>query len=553
MTERWWKEAVVYQIYPRSFMDANGDGIGDINGIISKLDYLKALGVDTIWLSPVYKSPNEDNGYDISDYRDIMDEFGTLEDFKRLLKEAHNLGIRLVMDLVVNHTSDEHPWFVQSRASKDNPYSDYYIWREGKNGGPPSNMESIFGGSAWEYDKARGQYYLHLFAKKQPDLNWENPSVRRDIYDMMRYWLDMGVDGFRMDTVNMYSKVQSFPDVRPTGLIEAADIYLNGPRIHEFLQEMNRECLKGNDIMTVGEAFGTSPEEALLFTGESRNELNMIFQFEHTTIDWGQDKWESVRYEPAKLKDVLIKWQYALENEGWNSQFLSNHDSPRQVSRFGNDREYRVQSAKMLATLIHTLKGTPFIYQGEELGMANPAFDSAEDYRDIETLNMIRDRMRNRDSLKSIMDAAKRISRDNSRTPMQWTDEKNAGFTTGEPWIKPNPDYTEVNAKAQIHDPDSVFSYYKRLIALRREHKAISYGSFTALEAGDENIFAFVREYEGEKLIIILNMSSRSIPAALPKEAGLGHCELLAANYTGTPETMKSLRPYEAIVLKQAN
>jgi oligo-1,6-glucosidase len=397
MKRQWWKEAVVYQIYPRSFKDSNGDGIGDINGIISKLDYLKELGVDVIWLSPVYKSPNDDNGYDISDYRDIMDEFGTMDDWERLLEEMHNRGLKLIMDLVVNHSSDEHAWFVESRKSKDNPYRDYYIWRPGQDGKEPNNWESNFSGSAWQYDEATGEYYLHLFSKKQPDLNWENPKLRQEIYDMMKFWLDKGIDGFRMDVINFISKEEGLPDApNPEGkkYVSGGRYFMNGPKIHDYLQKMNREVLSKYDVMTVGEMPGVTVEEAKLYTSENRKEVNMVFQFEHVDLDSGPGgKWDLKPLQLKNLKENITKWQKGLEKEGWNSLYLNNHDQPRMVSRFGNDRKYRVESAKMLATFLHMLKGTPYIYQGEEIGMTNVQFESIDDYKDIETLNMYREKV----------------------------------------------------------------------------------------------------------------------------------------------------------------
>jgi oligo-1,6-glucosidase len=556
LSKQWWKEAVVYQIYPRSFKDSNGDGIGDIPGIISKLDYLKDLGIDVIWLSPVYKSPNDDNGYDISDYRDIMDEFGTMADWEKLLEEVHKRGMKLIMDLVVNHSSDEHPWFIESRKSKDNPYRDYYIWRPGKDGKEPNNWESVFGGSAWEYDEATGEYYLHLFSKKQPDLNWENPKLRQEIYDMMKFWLDKGIDGFRMDVINFISKVPELPDApNPEGkkYVSGAQYFINGPRIHEFLQEMNQEVLSKYDIMTVGEMPGVTVEEAQLYTGEDRNELNMVFQFEHVGLDSGPGgKWD---LRPLKLKDLkenMTKWQKGLEGIGWNSLYLNNHDQPRMVSRFGNDQEYRVESAKMLATFLHMLQGTPFIYQGEEIGMTNVRFESIDDYKDIETLNMYREKvMEQGEDTKKVMESIYAKGRDNARTPFQWDDSENAGFTAGTPWIKVNPNYKEINAKQAIEDPNSIYHYYRKLIQLRKQQPIIVYGTYDLILPEHEQIYAYTRTYHNEKLLVILNFSDQQPVFEWPKDLSFSYKELLISNYQvdGDEEIdFIKLKPYEARV-----
>jgi oligo-1,6-glucosidase len=556
LSKQWWKEAVVYQIYPRSFKDSNGDGIGDIPGIISKLDYLKDLGIDVIWLSPVYKSPNDDNGYDISDYRDIMDEFGTMADWEKLLEEVHKRGMKLIMDLVVNHSSDEHPWFIESRKSKDNPYRDYYIWRPGKDGKEPNNWESVFGGSAWDYDEATGEYYLHLFSKKQPDLNWENPKLRQEIYDMMKFWLDKGIDGFRMDVINFISKVPELPDApNPEGkkYVSGAQYFINGPRIHEFLQEMNQEVLSKYDIMTVGEMPGVTVEEAQLYTGEDRNELNMVFQFEHVGLDSGPGgKWD---LRPLKLKDLkenMTKWQKGLEGIGWNSLYLNNHDQPRMVSRFGNDQEYRVESAKMLATFLHMLQGTPFIYQGEEIGMTNVRFESIDDYKDIETLNMYREKvMEQGEDTKKVMESIYAKGRDNARTPFQWDDSENAGFTAGTPWIKVNPNYKEINAKQAIEDPNSIYHYYRKLIQLRKQHPIIVYGTYDLILPEHEQIYAYTRTYHNEKLLVILNFSDQQPVFEWPKDLSFSYKELLISNYQVDGDEkidFIKLKPYEARV-----
>ncbi|OAT81983.1 glucohydrolase [Bacillus sp. MKU004] len=555
MSKQWWKEAVIYQIYPRSFKDSNGDGVGDINGIISKLDYLKELGIDVIWLSPVYQSPNDDNGYDISDYRGIMDEFGTMADWERLLAEMHKRGLKLIMDLVVNHSSDEHAWFVESRKSKDNPYRDYYIWRDGKEGGEPNNWESCFSGSAWKYDESTDQYFLHLFSQKQPDLNWENPKLREEVYDMMKFWLDKGIDGFRMDVINFISKVDGLPDAElPEGrkFAPGGDYYMNGPKIHDYLQEMNKKALSGYDVMTVGEMPGVNVEEAKLYTAEDRKEVNMVFQFEHVDLDSGPGgKWDLRPMKMSALRASFTKWQKGLEVEGWNSLYLNNHDQPRMVSRFGNDKEYRVESAKMLATFLHTLKGTPYIYQGEELGMTNVKFDSINDYQDIETLNMYREKViENGEDHDLVMNSIYVKGRDNARTPMQWDDSEHGGFTTGDPWLKVNPNYTEINAEQAVEDPDSVFHYYRRLISLRKEYPIMVYGSYELLMPDHDKIYAYTRKYEGRTMLVMLNFSDEKPVFKLPTEyEGAGG--LLIGNYrveAGTDIREVELRPYEARV-----
>ncbi|MFC4714392.1 glycoside hydrolase family 13 protein [Planococcus dechangensis] len=525
MTE-WWKQAVVYQIYPRSFMDANGDGIGDIQGIISKLDYLSELGVDILWLSPVYDSPNDDNGYDIRDYQKIMQEFGTMEDFDQLLVQIHERGMRLVMDLVVNHTSDEHQWFSE--------HPEYYIW-----GDQPNNWRSFFSGSAWEYDNSRQQYYLHLFSRKQPDLNWENETVRNEVYKMMRWWLDKGVDGFRMDVINMISKDQNFPDGAQG---DGTPHFLNGPRVHEFLQEMNREVLADYDIVTVGEMPGATTEDAKLYTGKSRKELNMIFTFEHMNLDQGPtEKWDLQPLRLTDLKKNLEKWQLALYEDGWNSLYWNNHDQPRIVSRFGNDGQYRKESAKMLATCLHFLHGTPYIYQGEELGMTNVAFSSIDDYRDIETLNMYNEKRAQGVPHEQLMRAIYLKGRDNARTPMQWDETPNAGFTTGKPWISVNPNYRDIHAQ-QRHEQDSVFSYYRQLIALRKQLPVITEGKFELLHRDDEEIFAYVRNSADEMLTVYCNFSET--PRELPVPEG----RVLIGNYPAQKiQEMVLLRPYETV------
>ncbi|MGG4044003.1 glycoside hydrolase family 13 protein [Paenibacillus favisporus] len=553
MERTWWKEAVVYQIYPRSFKDSDGDGVGDIQGIVSKLDYLQELGVDVIWLSPVYKSPNDDNGYDISDYFEIMDEFGTMQDWTQLLDGLHERGMKLLMDLVVNHTSDEHAWFAESRSSKDNPYRDYYIWRPGKGGNtPPNNWRSFFSGSAWKYDDTTGEYYLHLFSKKQPDLNWDNPKLRQSVYEMMAFWLDKGVDGFRMDVINLISKVPGLPDDGEDGLGDGSPYFMNGPHVHDYLREMNEQVLSKYDVMTVGETPGVSVEEALKYTGADRKELQMVFQFEHMDVDAGEgDKWTVVPWTLQKLRGVLHKWQTGLAEDGWNSLYLNNHDQPRMVSRFGNDGEYRVPSAKMLATLLHTLKGTPYIYQGEELGMTNIQFNSIEDYRDIEILNMYEERVTQGNADPgTIMEAIHVKGRDNARTPMQWNAGPNAGFTTGMPWIRINPNYKEINAEASMSDPDSIFRYYQRLIALRKQNPVMVYGDYQLLLQDHEQIYAYTRTLDEVIWLIALNFSESAAILELDERYSGMKRELIIGNYPEDGMETERLRPYEARVYR---
>ena len=545
----WWKEAVIYQIYPRSFADSNSDGIGDLNGITAHLDYLETLGIDVIWLSPVYKSPNDDNGYDISDYRDIMDDFGTMEDFDRLLAEAHRHHIKIVMDLVVNHTSDEHAWFIESRSSKDNPYRDYYIWKDPKNGKEPNNWGACFGGSAWEFDERTGMYYLHCFSKKQPDLNWENPKVRDEVFDMMNWWCEKGIDGFRMDVISMISKDQSYPDGPvEDGLYGSFGPYVcNGPRVHEFLQEMNNRVLSHYDLLTVGEAAGVTIDEAKKYANSDGTELGMVFQFEPVDLVKSPiGKWTDQKPQLTDFRRVMNKWQYELEGKAWNSLFLDNHDQPRVVSRFGNDSEaYRVISAKMLATCLHMMKGTPYIYQGEELGMTNVYFDKLEDYRDIESINAFHQYV---DSgivkAEDMMRYLKEISRDNARTPMQWDDSKNAGFTDGTPWINVNPNYKEINAKAAVADPNSVFHYYQELIKLRHTLPIIVYGKFQGLLDDSETIYAYERHLDGQVLTVACNFTDQEQDCTLFDDlAG----EELISNYK--EHKAGKLQPYEARVI----
>ena len=497
MEKHWWQEVVVYQIYPRSFKDSNGDGIGDLRGIIEKLDYLQTLGIGAIWLSPVYKSPNDDNGYDISDYEDIMDEFGTMADMEELIAEADKRGIKIVMDLVVNHTSDEHHWFIESRKGKDNSYRDYYVWADpAEDGGEPTALQSIFLGSAWKYDETSNQYYLHLFSQKQPDLNWENEKVRREVYDMMNFWIDKGVGGFRMDVIDLIGK------------IPLEGITSNGPKLHEYLQEMNKATFGDKDLLTVGETWGATPEIAKLYSNPERHELSMVFQFEHSLLDNepGKEKWDLKQFDVMELKTVLSKWQTELGEEGWNSLFWNNHDLPRIVSRWGNDKEYRVRSAKAFAILLHMMKGTPYIYQGEELGLTNTPVASIEELDDIESINMYHDRVSRGFSVESIMTSLNAKGRDNARRPIPWTAEQNGGFTTGTPWLALNPNYKEMNVEEELKNPDSVFYTYQKLIQLRKDHPIVVWGDYELLNTSS-NVFSYYRTLGEERWLTVVNLS----------------------------------------------
>ncbi len=536
---KWWKSAVIYQIYPRSFADSNGDGIGDLQGIISKLDYLGNLGIDAIWLSPVCKSPQDDNGYDISDYRDIDPMFGTLEDMEELIREAGKRKIRIIMDLVLNHSSDEHEWFVEAKKGRDNPYHDYYVWRDGngdsQDGGkrmPPNDMKAAFGGSAWEWVPEVQQYYFHQFSVKQPDLNWENPKLRREIYDLINWWIQKGVGGFRLDVIDQIAKE---PDRRITN---------NGPRLHEFLRELSRETFQKADLVTVGEAWGATTELARLYSNPDNSELSMVFQFEHICLDQikGKEKWDLAPLPFLKLKEVFGRWQTELYGKGWNSLFWNNHDLPRIVSRWGNDGQYRVESAKMLAILLHGMQGTPYIYQGEELGMTNAAYEIGE-YRDIETVNLYRERLEKGYAKEEVMRSIHAKSRDNARTPMQWNDGENAGFTDGEPWILVNPNYREINAARQVDDGDSVFGCYKELIRLRKKYPVFTEGRFQMLLAEDRNLFAYTREEGETRLLVVCNFYGQTVECPLGET--METMELLLGNYKET-ERMEVLRPYEA-------
>lgn len=555
----WWKNSVVYQIYPRSFKDSNGDGFGDLQGIIEKLPYLQNLGIDVIWLSPVFDSPQDDNGYDISDYRKIYAGFGSNEDMDELIGKAHEHGIKIILDLVVNHTSDEHAWFVESRKSKDSKYSDYYIWKDPKaDGSEPNNWGSSFCGSAWEYDEERGQYYLHFYSRKQPDLNWENETVRKEIYDLMKFWMDKGADGWRMDVIASISKDQSFPDYPKTDdrKYYTGKYHSNGPRLHEFIHEMNREVLSKYDCMTVGEAPGSTPEVARLFTDPEREELNMIFTFEHMNIDRipgsVNRKWELKPFDLRDLKRVMSEWQNKLYNKGWNALYFENHDQPRVISRWGNDTTYREECAKAYATVLHGMQGTPYVYQGEELGMTNVPFTSIDQFRDLDSINAYRELVEEQHvfTAEEMMRYLCCKSRDNARTPFQWDDSAYAGFSTVEPWIMVNPNYKEINAKKQIDDPESVFNYYRKLIALRKEKEIIVYGTYDLLLPESEEIYMYTRTLGEEKLLVVCNFSEKEVAVEIPEEFRKG--SYLIANYPkGEIKEQMTIRPYEAFVLEK--
>ena len=557
MQKAWWKEAVVYQIYPRSFMDSNGDGIGDLQGIIKKLDYIKNLGITVIWVSPIYKSPNKDNGYDISDYQDIMDEFGTMEDFDELLKEIHQRGMKLVMDLVVNHTSDQHKWFLESRKSKDNKYRDYYIWKDPVDGHEPTNWGSYFSGSAWQFDETTGQYYLHQFVPEQPDLNWDNPVVRKEVFDMMTWWCEKGIDGFRMDVISLISKPEEYKD----GPVKEGEKYsfcgavtANGPHEHEYLQEMNQKVLSRYNLLTVGETSCVTLEEAKKYARSDGKELSMVFQFEHMDVDSDEHgKWTDKKLYLPDLKEVLNRWQKGLEEVAWNSLYWNNHDQPRVVSRWGNDSgEYRELSAKMLATCLHMMQGTPYVYQGEELGMTNAFFDKIEDYRDIEALDIFKDFTERKGfSEADTLELLRLKSRDNARTPMQWDDSEKAGFTEGTPWISVNPNHREINAKACLEDENSVFYYYQKLIKLRHEMPIITDGVYELLDADNEQVYTYLRRGKNETLVVLANFTEKTIMYRLGDEWKEKEGRLLLSNYETAPETFSgeiTLEPYGAYV-----
>lgn len=547
-TEAWWKRSTVYQIYPKSFYDTTGSGTGDIQGIIQKLDYIKKLGADVIWLTPIYQSPQNDNGYDISDYYAIDPSYGTMEDFEQLLEETHKRGMKLIMDLVVNHTSTEHEWFKQARSSKDNPFREFYIWKDPKNGGLPNNWQSKFGGPAWQFDEKTGQYYLHLFDVTQADLNWENEALREKIFDMMRFWAEKGIDGFRLDVINLISKNQDFPD---DDIGDGRRFYTDGPRIHEFLHEMNRNVFSKYDMLTVGEMSSTNLESCIKYTNPEREELSMTFQFHHLKVDYPNgEKWTKAPFDFLELKKILSDWQVGMhKGGGWNALFWCNHDQPRVVSRFGDDGEYHRESAKMLATTLFMMQGTPYIFQGEEIGMTNPNFISIDQYRDVESLNaykILQEEGKNEEEIISIL---QQKSRDNGRTPMQWTKERHAGFTKGTPWIGVADNYSEINVENALEDSNSIFYHYQKLIQLRKQYDIITYGDYKLLLDADPQIFAYTRNWENEKLLVISNFYGKDAVVNLQFEEEK-EPEILLSNYEDSPRKLDQLqlRPYESIV-----
>lgn len=537
MQRKWWQNSVIYQVYPRSFQDSNGDGIGDLKGIIQRLDYLENLGIDAIWLSPVYKSPNDDNGYDISDYEDIMDEFGTMDDMDQLINSAKQHNIKIIMDLVVNHTSDEHKWFIEAKKSKDNEYREYYVWRDPIEGEVPNSLRSTFSGTAWEFEEKTGQYFLHLFSKRQPDLNWENKKVRQEVYDMMNFWIQKGVGGFRMDVIDLIGKI---PDQEVTG---------NGPMLHSYLQEMNQQTFGDKDLMTVGETWGATPEIAKLYSDPKRNELSMVFQFEHVGLDQqvGKDKWDLRPLKIPELKEALSKWQNSLDDAGWNSLFWNNHDLPRIVSRWGNDKEFHQESAKLFAILLHMMKGTPYIYQGEEIGMTNYPISDISEAEDIETINMYNERIEQGYTKEDIIVSINAKGRDNARTPMQWDDTLNGGFTKGNPWLHVNPNYKEINVKAELADPNSIFYTYKKLIELRKTNEIVVWGDYELIENTADEVFSYYRILNDQKWLIITNISDSQNEFKMPARAK----SLIISNYEMSELHADNLllRPYEAIAV----
>jgi alpha-glucosidase len=555
MKKIWWKEAVGYQIYPRSFQDSNGNGIGDIQGIIKRLDYIKDLGIDVIWICPIYKSPNDDNGYDISDYQDIMEDFGTMKDFNQLLDEVHNRGMKLIIDLVLNHTSDEHEWFIESRSSKQSSKRDWYIWRDGKNGKEPNNWESIFGGSAWEYDKETEQYYLHVFSTKQPDLNWENKDVREALYDTVNWWLDKGIDGFRIDAISHIKKRPGFPDMpnpKNKKYVSSFDMHMNQKGIHTFLQEFKDRTYANYDVMTVGEANGVKADEAELWVGKENGKMDMIFQFEHLGL-W--DAETSPEIDIVELKKVLTRWQKGLEGNGWNALFIENHDKPRVVSTWGNDGEFWKQSATSMAAMYFLMQGTPFIYQGQEIGMTNVQFSSLDDYDDVAVKNLYRLKREEGIPHQEIMEIIWASSRDNSRTPMQWSSEENAGFTTGSPWMKVNENYKKINVKMQEKDPDSILSFYKKMIKLKKDQDVFTYGTYDLLLEKDPQVYAYTRTDDKIKMLVITNLSSTGAKCSFEGIA-LNSEQLVLNNYEVNSHEDKDLlllKPYEVRVYKVAN
>lgn len=554
---RWWKEAVIYQIYPRSFNDSNGDGIGDLNGITEKLDYIQSLGIDVVWINPVYSSPNDDNGYDISDYRNIMAEFGSMEDFDTMLRGMHERGIKLVMDLVVNHSSDEHKWFREARSSRENPYRDYYHWWPAEKGTPPERF-SYFDedNDAWQYDAQTDAWYLHYFTKKQPDLKWENPQVRREIYDMMHYWFKKGIDGFRMDVITHISKDTSYPEISEEELEEKYHgdwpfYYAHGPRIHEFMREMNREVLSKYDVMSLGEGSGTTSEDAPLYTDPQRKELNMFYHFDGMNIGYLPEKYKTVNpdgFDLLEFKQIYTKWDKAFNTKGWGTIYLGNHDQPRMVTRWGNDSpEFRTLSSKMLTTFLMTMRATPCYYYGDEIGMCNIKFNAIDDYRDVETRNMYSQIKKKNGDLEEFIESQKISARDNGRTPFQWDDNNNAGFTTGTPWIRVNPDYTSFNAAAQENDPDSCLHYFRAMVKFRKAHPVLVYGDYQLIDEKNPNVYAYTRTDHRESLLILLNFSDRNSTVDL-SEIDTRNVSLLLSNFPGKAKNLQSLKPYEAAV-----
>ncbi|MDT8861912.1 alpha-glucosidase [Alkalihalobacillus sp. MEB130] len=551
MNRKWWKEAVAYQIYPRSFMDSNGDGIGDLQGVIQKLDYVRDLGIDVIWICPMYRSPNDDNGYDISDYQDIMDEFGTMDDFDQLLREVHHRGMKLIIDLVINHTSDEHPWFVESRSSRDNPKRDWYIWRDPKpDGSEPNNWESIFSGPAWEYDELTEQYYMHLFSTKQPDLNWENKDVRHALYNMMNWWMDKGVDGFRVDAISHIKKIEGLPDLpNPYGLdvVPSFEGHMNREGIHDFLQEMKHETLEQYDVMTVGEANGVSVDQSDLWVGEENGAFNMVFQFEHLSL-WGKET--GGHLDLPALKETLTKWQKGLEGRGWNAMFLENHDQPRSVSTWGDDHDYWKESAKALATMFFFMQGTPFIYQGQEIGMTNVRFDTIDEYDDVSMKNYYRIQMEQGNSHEDVMNVVWQQGRDNSRTPMQWNRKKQAGFSSAEQtWLGVNPNYKRINVERQQKEKGSILSHYKSMIKLRKSHEALIYGAYDLVLDDHDQVYAYTRTLDHEQFLIIVNMFDSKTTFELPLLTEADQAELLLVS-GGKGRSKTKLNAYEARVYR---
>ncbi len=554
MNKTWWKESVIYQIYPRSFKDTNNDGVGDLPGVIEKLDYIASLGVDVIWLCPVYQSPNDDNGYDVSDYQSIHPDFGTMADFDALLEGIHARGMRLVMDLVANHTSDEHKWFREAKADPSSPKRDYYIWKDGVDQAPPNNWPSFFGGDAWTFDQDSNQYYLRLFTQKQPDLNWDNPQVRREVHNIMKFWLDKGIDGFRMDVISVISK-RGFSDTPYEDFnLTISEIYANGPNIHSYLQEMHHEVMSKYDMMTVGEGPGISLENGLEYVGEDRQELNMVFHFDHMFIDHGpKGKFDPIPYDFVRFKKIFADWDAKLGDRGWNSIFLGNHDFPRLVSRFANDQDYHAESAKLMALMLLTMRGTPYIYQGDEIGMTNVAFDSFDDYRDVETLNL-RDEQYFAERQAQLLRAVHTQGRDNARTPMQWSSAQNAGFSEATPWIKTNPNYPTINIEQQESDPSSILNFYRKMIVLRKTYPALVYGSFQVLDIENAHIFAYYRQDEEYKLLILLNFSSDERTFELDQLYNNDDLIRIVSNYRATGQIKEAgkveLKPWESILFK---